>query len=232
MSLDGFTSSTAGEQIFGLAGSVQGTYTGVLTLQGTDLDLLDFITVSGQQYTTVTFGEMQKTDSVVMVPVEIVSTANGGAMLYVGDAVITLQVTYVAPAPVITSATIFGQPFIRQSSYFWRRVDEDNPLSVDQVRAWIGNTSSLSDIRLNGQNLASSYLSRGYAFVQRGAGVEVTSSTPTSIVVYSASSSQILLGDNYTLGSEVEGYSISPGDVFVCSFNFNGIVFEYDAPIE
>lgn len=198
---------------------------------GEHLDLLDFITVSGQQYTEVTFGDLQKTESVVMVPVEIVSTANGGAMIQVGDALITLAVTYVAPVPVIDRALFAGMPYSKQGDLYWTCVNNWSTYPVGEVRAWIGSRLLFATIHLYGSNLNSADCRGNIAQVLTSGGTDVTEVQATSVEIVGASASEIQLNFYITLGVEVGGKTIASGDRLFCSFRYGDIVFEYIADI-
>ena len=150
VSLEGFTSQTTGDQLFTLTGSVTGSYSGVLMLTGENLYLLDVPTVTGEQYSTVTFGDMVKDDGAAMVPVEIVSTANGGAMIQIGDAVITLAVTYVAPVPVISQVFVGDILLVKSGSTFMKYLTTSR---TDMVEAFSGSRKFEVSFRIKGTNV-------------------------------------------------------------------------------
>lgn len=119
MALEGFTSASTGEQLFTLTGSVEGSLTGLLEITGTDLDLIDGITVTGTQYAAVEIGDLVNTGDAISAPISITSTANGGFTLQIGEAVVTVSVTYVQPSANLTGAILNGAVLTRSSGNLW-----------------------------------------------------------------------------------------------------------------
>lgn len=149
MALEGFTSASTGEQLFTLTGSVEGSLTGLLEITGTDLDLIDGITVTGTQYAAVEIGDLVNTGDAISAPISITSTANGGFTLQIGDAVVTVSVTYVQPQVRLTSSRI-GSYSLDQSGNNYINAEASIPRSSLLAAK---DTESSNWLYLNGNNL-------------------------------------------------------------------------------